>query len=73
MGADPREGQGRLQGRRHILGALPPRLQRWDPTNLLDGGSEGPQDGCGTPTVPLHPWHGGLGMEQSGERGVSGC
>lgn len=28
--------------------------------HLLDGRPEGSQDGCGTPTVSLHPWHSGL-------------
>lgn len=38
-------------------------------THLLDGSSEGPQDGRGTPAVPLHPRHGGLQGAQRGHKG----
>lgn len=45
-----------------------PRTAEVGPTDLHDGGSEGPQDGCSTPAVSLHPGHGGLGTAQGGER-----
>lgn len=63
----PGEKDGR-DHRGHAQGVLCPGQQRW-PTHLLDGGSEGAQDGRSTPTVSLHPWHGGLGMAHMGEMG----
>lgn len=69
MGAQREEGSdsgGQGEGPREKAGEPPPPgLQRWGPAHLLHSGSEGPQDGRGTPTVSLHPRHGGLRVAQT--------
>lgn len=56
---DKLQGQGVSPAERRVKQSLKGKNQNSRP-HLLDGGSEGSQDGCGTPTVSLHPWHSGL-------------